>query len=131
VQVTLRGAVVDEEADAHQLFRPLVWEVAKEHAVDDGADADGGTDPHAEGGDHARREGWRAAQAADGEPRVADQVVDGGDATYLVRLLPEAPLPPKRRSAARRASDSFMPRRMFSSVSMSRWKANSSSSSAA
>src|SRR5688500_4367457 len=38
---------------------------------------------------------------------------------------------PKRRTAARRASASLMPRRMFSAISISRWKANSSSCSAA
>ena len=84
VQVTRRREPVGVEADAHELVGFVVRQVTEEDAVHDGADADRGAEPDAEGRDDAGGERRRAPDATQGVPRVAREVVDRDDTARVL-----------------------------------------------
>jgi hypothetical protein len=120
LHVTRYRDAIGDEADAHEPVGLVVREIAEEHAVDDGADADRRADPDAEGGDDAGGESRRSVQAAEGEARVAGKIVSATTPRASLVSSRKRCVLPKRSRAARRASASPMPRRMFSAVSISR-----------
>ena len=103
---------------------------AQERGVDDREARGVGADPQRQGGDRRRREpAIPCDQSRHANLTSCRIVVDAGQSARRAMLVRERRHPPSFRRAARRAASGDNPRRMFSSVSIARCDANSSSKS--